>query len=267
MIGEDQNNTIILSENTTEVEFIEGKEVINEKTRINILTINADNCTIKNLTFITDEKYKIIRGIILNTKNNNIINCNLSGLYNGIKIYQYSENNTISQNIISNNNLGIDASSSENNIISDNYISNNSQQGVYFYTDSSDNIFTKNIFTYNGQALRIKGSSYNQIFKNYFYKNSYGVYLCCSARNNRVYNNTLIQNTERNAHEDTNLNNQWNAEYDPYGNYWDDYTGVDEDNDGIGDSHYTIISSDRVDFYPLMNPVDVDYYFKDKITQ
>ena len=264
LIGEDLNNTIILSENSTET--AEGKIFHEEKTRINILTIVADNCLIKNFTFKTNDKNKIIRGIILDLPNNTIMNCNISGLYNAIEINQYSKNNTICQNIISNNNVGIDATDSNGNLITDNFISNNSQQGVYFYTGSDNNVFSKNIFTNNYQALRIKMSSGNQIYENYFYKNVYGVYFCCSARGNWVYNNTFIQNTKSSAHEDKSLWNHWNADTGPYGNYWDDYDGVDEDGDGIGDTNYIITSSERTDFYPLMNPVDVDYYFKNKIT-
>jgi nitrous oxidase accessory protein len=36
------------------------------------------------------------------------------------------------------------------------------------------------------------------------------------------------------------------------GNYWDDYDGVDENADGIGDTPY-VIDEDSVDHYPLMN--------------
>ena len=194
-----------------------------------------------------------------------IFNCNISGLYNAIEIAQHSDKNTIHQNIITNNILGINAIYSDNNIISNNYISNNSVQGVIFASDSNFNIYSKNIFTYNGQALRIKLSQHNEIFENYFYENSYGIYFCCSARYNIVYNNTFIQNTEKNVHEDVGLLNYWNAENYPYGNYWDDYIGKDENSDGIGDTNYTIIGSGNIDHYPLIVPPDIDYYFKNKI--
>ena len=39
------------------------------------------------------------------------------------------------------------------------------------------------------------------------------------------------------------------------GNYWADYSGKDEDNDGIGDEPKILNNGDR-DYYPLMEPVD-----------
>ena len=57
-------------------------------------------------------------------------------------------------------------------------------------------------------------------------------------------------------------NTNWNARDDPIniwdngivGNYWDDYTGLDEDGDGIGDTPY-LINSEIGDRFPLMNPI------------
>ncbi len=84
LIGENLENTIIHSKNTTET--IDGTNEIYETNRVNLITIIANNCVVKNFTFISNNKNKIIRGINLNTENNTIINCNLSGLYNAIKI-------------------------------------------------------------------------------------------------------------------------------------------------------------------------------------
>ena len=86
--------------------------------------------------------------------------------------------------------------------------------------------------------------------------NSKGVFCCCGARYNRIYNNNFKQNTFYNAEEQSNLNNYWN-EYPFGGNYWDDYTGVDENNDGFGDTPYYITGSVNNDDYPLMKPINM----------
>jgi predicted secreted protein len=39
------------------------------------------------------------------------------------------------------------------------------------------------------------------------------------------------------------------------GNYWANYTGKDENGDGIGDEP-KVLSNENIDYYPLMNPVD-----------
>jgi predicted secreted protein len=41
----------------------------------------------------------------------------------------------------------------------------------------------------------------------------------------------------------------------PMGNYWADYTGKDENHDGIGDEP-KVIDSRNIDYYPLMQPVE-----------
>ena len=81
-----------------------------------------------------------------------------------------------------------------------------------------------------------------------------------SSNNNIIYLNNFIDNTDNiYSYYSTNI---WNStekisytyngsEFENYlGNYWDDYTGRDADEDGIGDTPYSI-DSDK-DKYPLM---------------
>jgi hypothetical protein len=52
------------------------------------------------------------------------------------------------------------------------------------------------------------------------------------------------------------MNNKWDNGVDDGGNFWDDYDGKDENNDGFGDTSY-IISNNGFDHFPLMNPWNI----------
>ena len=74
--------------------------------------------------------------------------------------------------------------------------------------------------------------------------NLFGLY-----RNAAIYLNNFVDNMAQAC--DYYVAIDWNST--DYGNYWSDYTGVDEDGDGIGDTPY-YIDSDSADYMPLMHP-------------
>ena len=58
------------------------------------------------------------------------------------------------------------------------------------------------------------------------------------------------QSSYYNARDVTD-DNQWH--FKSIGNYWDDYTGVDKNNDKRGDTPYNISGGSSQDMNPLLN--------------
>jgi len=77
----------------------------------------------------------------------------------------------------------------------------------------------------------------------------YGVYVAYC--DNTLYHNNFIHNAYQAF--DASGENTWDDGYLCGGNYWSDYTGVDINENGIGDTSYPIME-DSVDNYPLMHP-------------
>jgi len=88
----------------------------------------------------------------------------------------------------------------------------------------------------------------------------YGILLGNSSNYNSIFHNNFINDAQQVISIDSV--NVWDDGYPSGGNYWSDYSGIDEKNgpnqdqpgsDGIGDAPY-IIEVDNRDRYPLMIP-------------
>lgn len=263
LIGEDKNTTII--------HFNPDYQM----SQVPILNISANNCSIENLQITLSNNSGSSIGILLinskfNTIENNIITNVAEGIYsfnskyntienniitnvtNGIKIVS-SESNTIINNEIKNNQIGIMTSRSMNNVISHNIFSNNTRYNIILQTSSDDNNISFNIISNSPYGIYIQASQLNNVYKNCVQNNQIGLYPCCGTQLNYFYNNTLINNSAKNAGEKTGLNIWYNNQTGT-GNYWDDYNGSDKNQDGIGDTPYMIDGSVNQDIYPLMIP-------------
>ncbi|MCX6665223.1 MAG: right-handed parallel beta-helix repeat-containing protein [Euryarchaeota archaeon] len=127
--------------------------------------------------------------------------------------------------------------------------------GIFFY-ESPNNIISQNLITHCDYGISLSdGSSQNNIYENTIQDNRItGIIIQGSAGttiNNRLYHNNFINNTQ-NAYDE--CNNIW---YNPdlkEGNFWDDYTGMDTDFNGIGDTPYNISGGSNKDYYPLICP-------------
>jgi parallel beta-helix repeat protein len=128
---------------------------------------------------------------------------------------------------LSNATIGIQLWATNNTHITNNSIANNYFHGIYLYS-----------------------ASYNVLSQNNLTNNISGIILYESS-NNSNYHNNFIDNAEHvKSYASTNV---WDGGYPSIGNYWSNYTGVDLDNDGIGDSEHKI-DGNNTDHYPLMGP-------------
>jgi len=229
-------------------------------------------------------------GIDLSYRSNvTIKNVGIKRFWFGIEFFKYARNNNVSGNRIINNNIGASLDyESFSNTLSMNNITNN-YRGVYLYESSSNSIFMNSI-TNNYEGFELWGSSSNSIFCNEIIKNNgFGIYLSSSDNNNislnnitnntwggvylfyssdnRFCHNNFINNTDQ-VDSSYGSVNTWDDGYPSGGNYWSDYTGVDNytgpyqdetGSDGIGDTPY-VIDENNVDHYPLMYPYGAQTY-------
>jgi len=143
----------------------------------------------------------------------------------GISLGDYSDDNIVYGNIVNFNEEGILISwYSDNNTVSGNIINYN-DYGTYLSSNCGNNIIIGNIITNN---------------------HLYGIFLEENSYSNIIYNNNFLDNT-LNAY-DNGDNNRWDNGI--IGNYWDDYTGPDANDDGIGDKPYDLppVGGSRDDF-------------------
>lgn len=110
---------------------------------------------------------------------------------------------------------------------------------------SEDNTIKRSTIAGSQEGMELISSDGNQITENVVSSSQVGIYLEDSGQN-RIYKNDFISNLIQ-AVADENAN-YWNTSS---GNYWSDYTGGDENGDGIGDSPY-VINPLNVDHLPAM---------------
>ena len=216
----------------------EGFPTIDASRKGDAIKIIADNCIIKGLRCI-GSRGSWTGGIRIES-NENIVKENICEYNNdGITIL-WASNNLILNNTFSNNeNGGITLWNSSNNEISNNVCENNSHS-LYLDKYSSNNLVSNNSLKNSNYGVQIfRKSSYNYIYLNNFVNNGDNIY---SSDSTNIWNSTLPLQYLYNGNQYTNY----------LGNYWDDYTGRDANDNGIGDTPYSI-NSDKDD-YPLMEP-------------
>jgi parallel beta-helix repeat protein len=204
--------------------------------------VTVQNSTIKGFTY----------GIHLNSSSkitisgNNISDCywgiSLGGYWVAITSYNWHRSNNVSiiNNSIMDNDRGIDLLFSPQNVISGNMLTNNT----------------------NG--VHSRQSNYNIIVRNSFTENNGFAIVMYDCRNNTFYHNNFINNK---VVDSIQIRANWYCRHNAWdngfeGNYWSDYTSrysnaTEVDGSGIWGVPF-FIKEANIDRFPLTEPVDIE---------
>ena len=124
--------------------------------------------------------------------------------------------------------------------------------GIRLYYSQNNTISGNTINGNVGNGISLDHSNDNSVSGNTMNNNNPGGIWLSYSFGNKIYLNCFTNNTLLNAFDGPSSDNQWDNGV--MGNYWADYSGTDENGDGIGDTSYYISgSSGSQDNFPLMN--------------
>jgi nitrous oxidase accessory protein len=234
---------------------------------------NSTECSIRdNMVFDNwggDSNLGYGAGIDLYNSNNSIIAGNYVSSGNLVAIWLgLSHNNKVENNTCVNNKSGIGLDRANENTVEDNtvllddiLVSDSSHNlvkrnrvldggGIGVGDRSFSNMFADNVISGNMEGIHIEKTQ-DFFIGNLITNNTFGIAIhFCNG--STFYHNTLINNTI-NFPKDVYANfNTFDNGFE--GNYWDNYTGVDANQDGIGDTPHQLDGT-NVDRYPLMAPI------------
>ncbi len=174
----------------------------------------------------------------------------------GISVYS-SHRIKVDENTLHLNDLGIRLLNGGSNKVWDNTISGGSEGGITISNEDDDSIYSNTIDATKRDGISVSDSSDLSVYLNKIGNSTgYGISVMGSKRI-RIYSNEFYYNhgsgdTYDSAHiqaYDDGVN-YWNGTVK--GNYWQDWPGPDDDNDGIVDEPYLIDGpGSSKDFYPI----------------
>lgn len=215
-----------------------SKTTLDSKLRVIGSNQTVTECTIRGNVDINGSQNNIVE--------NDIEICYLKGSCNTISgnsfhtlFLEHADSNTIHDNTFSCIWIGLYGHTCSNNTVSGNTLDGGYIWGILMGAGSY-NIFHDNLIwnyggSHDGYGIAIGGTHF-------------------VAEYNTFYRNTLMNNN-RNVGTNWEIlgaGNYWDNGVE--GNYWDDYSGLDNDGNGIGDTPH-ILGENNQDNYPLIAPI------------
>jgi nitrous oxidase accessory protein len=252
VIGEERDNTVVDGSGEGDVIFIEADGVV-----LKSLTIRNGGVGIEDA------------GIEISFSDNCLVElCRLVDSYAGLYLYG-SSYNSVKRCYIESNGCGIYFYESPSgpyvdnasNLIENNVIQSNTYFGILFehmIAYHASNQIRGNRIVDNNLGFFMIMSQENEVLRNDFITNTgYGIsHAVCigGGELNRYHHNNFLYNNGGSIQAANNGfgTDYWYSQEDEEGNYWSDYSGPDNDGDGIGDVPYDVDGDACQDLYPLM---------------
>jgi len=232
-----------------------------------ISLFNRRNITIRNVRILDFSVGIFVR----NSTGVALMNSILRNNYFGTTIWNSSHGARLLENTISNSQNGIWIRESENATILRNTIHSHLWDSIFLSNSRNCTIGNNAVYTSDHNGIRLDSSSSAVLTGNSVCSNLYyGVWVnnsdnCTVSRNLVSENNLglrLDHSSNSKIYQNSFSNNSmqvfsiespgtWDNGFE--GNYFSDYSGVDSNQDGVGDSPQ-IIYSNNLDRYPLMGP-------------
>ncbi len=236
-----------------------------------VLLVNCNHTSFNNNTVMNIQQASGVNlfGSFNTISGNTILNSTHD--YSGLQIA--GDSNLITANKVMNNTYGIRIGSSSYNNVSDNQIEMNFFSQLEFFNSSFNTVSGNRIIgNMSGSSFQYETgidlnyySDNNTIIENLIEGNSYGIRIIQSEYNlifhNNIVNNVVQAYVMPYSSIATHVySNTWDNGYPSGGNHWGDYSGVDRNHDGIGDTQYAVYDA-NIDNYPLINPYVVPEFY------
>ncbi|KKN03840.1 hypothetical protein LCGC14_1103670 [marine sediment metagenome] len=212
----------------------------------------------------------VIKGIYLfgsddNRIINNTVHHQMAGILIGFSDFNYvedntvysnedgfqitgSDNNTVIKNLVRDNtNTGFRLFQGHYNTFIENQAKSNTDNGIHL-SNSDDNTFSGNLISNNPDGIDLYVSDGNHFYENILTLSGRGIFADDGdggSHNNLANSNMFIGNTIHAI--DRTSTNDWNNSV--IGNFWDNYTGSDSNNNGIGDVPHSFDGG--IDYLPI----------------